>query len=131
VILTSIKNSLMMIIWLLKHVGVILSVLVRDIWINVLLQTSALFGPLYILKWNAQWNSEKLFSFIYKFGYFKSTFIIFLDVLKFELWRKMQRFNPWQNWYSSLTGAFNLFASSLHIGGRSSIRRANTQEKYS
>jgi hypothetical protein len=36
-----------MIIWWLKHVGVILSVLVCEIWINVLLQTSALVGPLY------------------------------------------------------------------------------------
>jgi hypothetical protein len=38
-----------MIIWWSKHVGVILSVLVCDIWINVLLQTSALVGPLYIV----------------------------------------------------------------------------------
>jgi hypothetical protein len=37
-----------MIIWWSKHVGVILNVLVCDIWINVLLQTSALVGPLYI-----------------------------------------------------------------------------------
>jgi hypothetical protein len=29
-----------------------------DIWINVLLYTSALFGPLYIVNWNALWNSE-------------------------------------------------------------------------
>jgi hypothetical protein len=29
--------------------GVILSVLMRDIWINVLLQTSALVGPLHIV----------------------------------------------------------------------------------
>jgi hypothetical protein len=34
-----------MIIWWSKHVGVILNVLVCDIWINVLLQTSALVGP--------------------------------------------------------------------------------------
>jgi hypothetical protein len=34
--------------WWSKHVGVILSILVCDIWINVLLQTSALVGPLYI-----------------------------------------------------------------------------------
>jgi hypothetical protein len=39
----------MKIIWWSKHVGVILSVLVCDIWINVLLQTSALVGPLYII----------------------------------------------------------------------------------
>jgi hypothetical protein len=38
----------MMIIWWSKHVGVILSVLMCDIWINVLLQTSALIWPLYI-----------------------------------------------------------------------------------
>jgi hypothetical protein len=38
----------MMIIWWSKHVGMILNVLVCDIWINVLLQTSALVGPLYI-----------------------------------------------------------------------------------
>jgi hypothetical protein len=31
-----------------RHVGVILNVLVFDISINVLLQTSALVGPLYI-----------------------------------------------------------------------------------
>jgi hypothetical protein len=48
----------MMIIWWSKHVGVILSVLVCDIFINVLLQTSALVGPLYIVNWNARWNSE-------------------------------------------------------------------------
>jgi hypothetical protein len=29
-----------------------------DIWINVLLQTSALVGPLHIVNWNARWNSE-------------------------------------------------------------------------
>jgi hypothetical protein len=38
----------MMISWWLKHFGVILSVLMCDIWINVLLQTSALVGPLHI-----------------------------------------------------------------------------------
>jgi hypothetical protein len=47
-----------MIVWWSKHVGVILSVLVCDIWINVLLHTSALVGLLYIVKWNARWNSE-------------------------------------------------------------------------
>jgi hypothetical protein len=47
-----------MIIWWSKHVGVIISVLMCDIWINVLLQTSALVGPLYIVNWNARWNSE-------------------------------------------------------------------------
>jgi hypothetical protein len=45
-----------MIIWWSKHVGVILSVLVCDI--RILLQTSALVGPLYILNWNARWNGE-------------------------------------------------------------------------
>jgi hypothetical protein len=39
----------MMMIWWSKHVGVILSVLMCDIWIKVLLQTSALVGPLYIV----------------------------------------------------------------------------------
>jgi hypothetical protein len=48
----------MMIVWWSKHVGVILNVLVCDIWINVLIQTSALVGPLYIVNWNARWNSE-------------------------------------------------------------------------
>jgi hypothetical protein len=38
-----------MIIWWSKHVGVTLSVLVCDIWINVLLQTSALVGPLHTM----------------------------------------------------------------------------------
>jgi hypothetical protein len=54
-----------MIIWWSKHVGVILSVSVYDIWINVLLQTSALVEPLYIVNWNARGNSENLnvFSF--------------------------------------------------------------------
>jgi hypothetical protein len=42
-----------MIIWWSKHVGVILSVLVCDIWINVLLQTGALLGPLYIISNNS------------------------------------------------------------------------------
>jgi hypothetical protein len=41
-----------------KHVGVVLGVIVCDIWINVLLYTSALVGPLYIVNWNARWNSE-------------------------------------------------------------------------
>jgi hypothetical protein len=36
-----------MIIWWSKHVGMILNVLVCEIWINVLIQTSALVGPLY------------------------------------------------------------------------------------
>jgi hypothetical protein len=40
-------KSLMMIIWSSKHVGVILSLLVCDSWINAVLQTSALVGPLY------------------------------------------------------------------------------------
>jgi hypothetical protein len=47
-----------MIFWWSKHVGVILNVLVCDIWINVLLQTSALVEPLYIVNWNARRNSE-------------------------------------------------------------------------
>jgi hypothetical protein len=59
VILTRIKSSLMMMIsWWSKHVGVILSVLMCDFWINVLLQTSALVGQLHIVNWNARWNSE-------------------------------------------------------------------------
>jgi hypothetical protein len=49
----------MMIIWWSKHVGVILNVLFCDIWINVLIQTSALVGPLHIVNWNARRNSEK------------------------------------------------------------------------
>jgi hypothetical protein len=40
---------MIMIIWWSNHVGVILSILVCDIWINVLLQISALVGPLYIV----------------------------------------------------------------------------------
>jgi hypothetical protein len=47
-----------MIIWWSKHVGVILSVLMCDIWINVLLHTSALVGPLHIVNWNARRNIE-------------------------------------------------------------------------
>jgi hypothetical protein len=45
---------------MIETVGVILSVLMCDIWINVLLQTSALVGPVYIVSWNARWNSETL-----------------------------------------------------------------------
>jgi hypothetical protein len=48
----------MMISWWSKKVGVILNVLVCDIWINVLLLTSALVGPLHIVNWNARWNME-------------------------------------------------------------------------
>jgi hypothetical protein len=48
----------MMISWWSKYVGVILSVLMCDIWINVLLLASALVGPLHIVNWNARWNSE-------------------------------------------------------------------------
>jgi hypothetical protein len=47
--------------WWSKHVGVILSVLnvlMCDIWINVLLHTSAFVGPLHIVNWNARGNSE-------------------------------------------------------------------------
>jgi hypothetical protein len=47
----------MMIIWWSKHVGMIVNVLVCDIWINVSIQTSALVGPLYIVNWNSRWNS--------------------------------------------------------------------------
>jgi hypothetical protein len=65
VILTKIKSSLMMISWWSKHVGVILSVLMCDIWIIVLLQTSALVGPLHIVNWNARWNSENLQNLLY------------------------------------------------------------------
>jgi hypothetical protein len=46
---------------------VILSVLICDIWINILLQTSALVGPLYIVNWNARWNIEK---WLYVFDWF-------------------------------------------------------------
>jgi hypothetical protein len=59
VILTRIKSSLMMISWWSKHVGAILSVLMCDIWINVLLQTIALVGPKHIVNWNERWNSKK------------------------------------------------------------------------
>jgi hypothetical protein len=54
-------DHLMMIIWWSKHVGVILSVLMCDIWINVLLQTSALVGHTHSdLKCTVkQWNSWK------------------------------------------------------------------------
>jgi hypothetical protein len=47
-----------MISWWSKHIGVILSVLICDIWTTVLLHTSALVGPLHIVNWNARWNSE-------------------------------------------------------------------------
>jgi hypothetical protein len=38
-----------MIIWWSKYVGVILNVLMCNIWINVLIQTIASVGPLYII----------------------------------------------------------------------------------
>jgi hypothetical protein len=43
----------MMISWWSKHVGMVLSILVCDIWINVLLYTSALVGPLHTVKCHA------------------------------------------------------------------------------
>jgi hypothetical protein len=52
------ESSLMMISWWSKHVGVILIILMCEIWISVLLQTSALVGPLHIVNWNARRNSE-------------------------------------------------------------------------
>jgi hypothetical protein len=58
-------RSLMMISWWSKHVGVLLSVLMCDIWINVLLHTGALVGPLYIVNWNARWNSEICFPVLF------------------------------------------------------------------
>jgi hypothetical protein len=58
----------MMIIWWSKHVGVILSVLVCDIWFNVLLQISALVGPLYIVNWNARWNWKSNTSLLMNMG---------------------------------------------------------------
>jgi hypothetical protein len=59
----------MMISWWSKHVRVILSVLMCNIWINVSLQTSALVGPLYLvygeLKCTVkQWNLHELFRHI-------------------------------------------------------------------
>jgi hypothetical protein len=47
--------------------------------------------------------------FIYRFGCFKLNYIIFLRSLKFEFWRTVhgrQAPTLWQNYYSSLTGAF-------------------------
>jgi hypothetical protein len=58
-----------MIIWWSKHVGVIFNVLVCDIWINVLLRTSALVGLLYIVNWNARWNSEIRKHVLYKYAH--------------------------------------------------------------
>jgi hypothetical protein len=52
----------MIIIWRSKHVGVILNVLVCDIWINVLLQASALVGPLYIVISNYFYYTENNWS---------------------------------------------------------------------
>jgi hypothetical protein len=49
----------MMINWWSKHVGVILSVLMCDIWIKLLLQTSALVEPLQVV-------SAQLFTWFYK-----------------------------------------------------------------
>jgi hypothetical protein len=52
------KTSLMMISWWSKHVGVILSALMCDIELMFYYKTSVLFGPLYIVNWNARRNSE-------------------------------------------------------------------------
>jgi hypothetical protein len=43
-----------------------------DIWINVLLQTSALVGQLHIVNWNAWWNSEIIHSTSSKFSWVES-----------------------------------------------------------
>jgi hypothetical protein len=58
----------MIISWWSKHVGVILSVLMCDVWINVLLQTSALVGSLHIVNWNARWNREILWWFVFAYS---------------------------------------------------------------
>jgi hypothetical protein len=55
----------MMISWWSKHVGVVLSIWMCDISINVLLYISALVGPLHIVNWNARLNSEILESRVY------------------------------------------------------------------
>jgi hypothetical protein len=47
-----------MISWWSKHDGVILEVLMCEIWIKVLLKTSALVGTLHIVNWNTRWNSD-------------------------------------------------------------------------
>jgi hypothetical protein len=70
----------MLIIWWSKHVGVILSVLVCDIWIDVLLQTSALVGPLYIVNWNARWNSE-MFVTCALIGFYKRILLIVVVII--------------------------------------------------
>jgi hypothetical protein len=88
VILTRIKSSLMMISWWSKHVGVILSVLMCDIWISVSLHTSSLVGPLHIVNLNARWNSEIGYSWNLIFGYFSKICreISILDKIWHEKW---------------------------------------------
>jgi hypothetical protein len=85
-ILTRIKSFLMMISWRSKNVGVILSVLMYDIRINVLLQTSVLVGPLHMViggicfvinLFTSVNRTEYLFTILNSFPVFK---VGFLDV---------------------------------------------------
>jgi hypothetical protein len=63
-----------MISWWSKHVGMILSVLMCDIWINVLLHTSSLVGPLHIVPF-VRFGISSFFkiSYMTKGIYFKDT----------------------------------------------------------
>jgi hypothetical protein len=57
-----------MISWWSKHVGMILIVLMCDAWINVLLQTNALIGPLQIFPQN--------FTFVETFNRFLAVYVM-------------------------------------------------------
>jgi hypothetical protein len=69
----------MMISWWPKHVGVILSVLMCDIWINVLLQRSALVRPLDIVNF---YGTSQYFYSSFADGitdtFWNSIFLVFL-----------------------------------------------------
>jgi hypothetical protein len=94
----------MMISWWSKHVRVILSVLACDIWINVLLQTSALVGPLYIVNWNARWHSEKKeMPAVYWQNHWRCERNVLQQIWDLitvrRTWKWMQCWNDWLRWF--------------------------------
>jgi hypothetical protein len=78
----------MMISWWSKYVGVILSVLICDIWINVLLQTSVLVGPLHIGNFNT------VYAFWGILHFYCRRFINSLNQMVFCFWNGFRC--PWQ-----------------------------------
>jgi hypothetical protein len=96
----------MVISWWSKHVGVILSVLMCDIWINVLLQTSALVGPLHIahvLIWFVSFFfcffiiSVPFTLFLHTFTFFIFNLLLFYsDFVNFRTWIGNCLFHKWK-----------------------------------